>query len=165
MKYITDEAIKRAFVTMIYKLTFGNKKILRPLLNAVSVINQEDGNKRVLEIDVLLHKNVEQREVLLGLAEKKVLNQRIYINANQELMTELQQLKEEKKRLQYVLQNETALREDIKALIKYCEKHQELEQFDEEAFSQFVLQITVYSRTEIGFDLKCGLTLQERLEM
>ena len=35
--------------------------------------------------------------------------------------------------------------------------------FDGDVFKRFVEQVTVYSRTEIGFELKCGITLKERL--
>jgi len=39
-----------------------------------------------------------------------------------------------------------------------------LKRFDEAVFKNFVNRIIVYSRTEIGFELKCGITLKERLE-
>lgn len=38
-----------------------------------------------------------------------------------------------------------------------------LKGFDDELFTRFVERILVYSRTEIGFELKCGITLKERL--
>ena len=37
------------------------------------------------------------------------------------------------------------------------------EEWNDEFFQQFVENITVYSRNEIGFVLKCGLTLRERI--
>ena len=36
-------------------------------------------------------------------------------------------------------------------------------EFDEALFTRFVQNIIVYSRTEIGFTMKCGLTLRERI--
>lgn len=38
-----------------------------------------------------------------------------------------------------------------------------LDSFNSEIFKCFVERIIVYSRTEIGFKLKCGITLRERL--
>lgn len=35
--------------------------------------------------------------------------------------------------------------------------------FDEALFSDFVDRILVFDRNEIGFVLKCGLTLRERI--
>ncbi len=37
-----------------------------------------------------------------------------------------------------------------------------LKGFDGELFTRFVERIHVYSREEIGFELKCGITLKER---
>ena len=38
-----------------------------------------------------------------------------------------------------------------------------LEGFDGELFARFVARVLVYSRAEFGFELKCGITLKERL--
>lgn len=38
-----------------------------------------------------------------------------------------------------------------------------LKRFDQDVLNKFVERIIVYSRTEIGFELKCGITLKERL--
>ena len=35
--------------------------------------------------------------------------------------------------------------------------------FDDALFTRFVNNVIVYSRTEIGFAMKCGLTLRERI--
>jgi len=35
--------------------------------------------------------------------------------------------------------------------------------FDEAIFNRYVENIIVYSQEELGFKLKCGLTLKERL--
>ncbi|MBR3997522.1 MAG: hypothetical protein IKI93_04175 [Clostridia bacterium] len=53
--------------------------------------------------------------------------------------------------------NETA------ALLKYVENAGMLTVFDELLFEKFVNRIIVFKRNEIGFELKCGLTLRERL--
>lgn len=36
--------------------------------------------------------------------------------------------------------------------------------FNEEAFQDIVNKVIVYSPNEIGFHLKCGITLRERIE-
>lgn len=38
-----------------------------------------------------------------------------------------------------------------------------LTEFDEDLFTRFVNRVIVYSRTEIGFDMKCGPIFQERI--
>ncbi len=37
--------------------------------------------------------------------------------------------------------------------------------FDSGLFEEYVNRIMVYSRTEIGFEMKCGITLKERLAL
>lgn len=36
-------------------------------------------------------------------------------------------------------------------------------EFDEDLFTRFVYRAIVYSRTEIGFDIKCGPIFRERI--
>lgn len=50
----------------------------------------------------------------------------------------------------------------ISELLQYTTKASMLKGFDEELFNRFVERIHVYSREEIGLELKCGLTLKER---
>ena len=52
---------------------------------------------------------------------------------------------------------------ETEKLLKFVEKAEMLEEWNEDFFRQFVDCITVYSRNEIGFVLKCGLTLRERI--
>jgi hypothetical protein len=49
-------------------------------------------------------------------------------------------------------------------LLRYTESAEMLREFDEELFERFVNRIIVFKRDEIGFELKCGLTLRERLK-
>ncbi|MDD4496083.1 MAG: recombinase family protein, partial [Eubacteriales bacterium] len=52
---------------------------------------------------------------------------------------------------------------EVSELLQYATKSEMLNDFDGELFTRFVERILVYSRTEIGFELKCGITLKERL--
>ena len=52
---------------------------------------------------------------------------------------------------------------EIEQLIKHVSKADEIEGFDEKLFEQSVEKIIVYSLIEIGFKMKCGITLKERL--
>ena len=49
------------------------------------------------------------------------------------------------------------------ALLHFAEKEEMLETFNEELFEKHVSRITVISRTEYRFELKCGLSLTERI--
>ncbi len=47
--------------------------------------------------------------------------------------------------------------------MQYATKASIMKDFDGDIFKRFVERVVVYSRTEIGFELKCGITLKERL--
>lgn len=52
----------------------------------------------------------------------------------------------------------------LKELLHYTAEGQMLSEFDEDLFARFVDRIIVYSRTEIGFVLKCGPIFKERID-
>ena len=53
--------------------------------------------------------------------------------------------------------------EELQRLIKFVSKGTMLTGFDDDVFLTFVERITVWTRTEVSFELKCGLSLRERL--
>ena len=163
MKYITDEAVKIAFVTMMNKLSYGSQFVLKPLLNSVRLMNKVDGFQRIQELEAALEKNIEQKQVLVGLAAKGYLDSAIYKRASDDLIREAESIRMEKEQLTRVAGNEFSICEDIKNLIRFLNRTGMMLEFDDGIFEQFVNRILVFSREEIGFELKCGLTLKERL--
>lgn len=53
--------------------------------------------------------------------------------------------------------------EEVSRLLKYVSKSEMLTTFDGRVFEEYVNRIIVYSRTKVGFELKCGIMLKERL--
>lgn len=53
--------------------------------------------------------------------------------------------------------------EELQRLLRFTSKGTMMTGFDDEAFLSFVEWITVLSRKEVIFELKCGLSLRERL--
>ena len=53
--------------------------------------------------------------------------------------------------------------QSVSGLIKYVNNSTNLKEFDADAFEAHIDYINVYNRSEIGFALKCGVTLKERL--
>ena len=49
------------------------------------------------------------------------------------------------------------------ALLRFTERSSMLDSFDEELFEETVSRVRVLSREKIAFELKCGLTLTERM--
>lgn len=163
MKYITDESIKAAFLTMMNKLVFACQPVLHPLLNGIKL----QGNKeRLIQTDryvKMLEDNMEKRQVLMSLMADGLLEPAIFSKENSKLLQEERQLKEKKKMLSG---SESVSDEKIvalKSLIKAVSIKKPFKKYEDELFVAHINHITVISRNEIEFVLKCGLKLKERL--
>lgn len=73
MIYIREDSIHQGFVTMINKLIFSHKVVLRPLLQKLKLMNYSDNLIRVQEIESKMEKNAEQLQVLINLMTKGYL--------------------------------------------------------------------------------------------
>lgn len=163
LKYITDDALKLAFVTMMNKLVFGQQMILRPLLQCLRGLNDK---ARLLKIEVLetaIEKNMEQRQVLTNLMASGYLEPALFNKESNTLTVEADTLRQEKDSLVHSINGDIAKIEELQKLMKFVSKGSMQTEFNDEVFLSFVDQITVQARTEVTFELKCGLFLRERL--
>jgi site-specific DNA recombinase len=163
MKYIPESDFEFAFITMMNKLIFGHKTVLRPLLVSLRGMNSSDSLVSIQELDKKLEENAEQRKVLVGLMTKGYLEPAAYNKGNNELLQETERLQRLKESLVNFLNSDTQSLNEVSELLRYVTKAMMLTCFDGEVFESFVERIVVFSRSEIGFELKCGLTLKERL--
>ena len=62
MKYIRDNDIKAAFVTMLNKLIYGHRLILAPYLKALENSSDDEALQRIQHLKILLDQNSEKRE-------------------------------------------------------------------------------------------------------
>lgn len=163
MQYIRDDQIRLAFATMMNKLIFAHKTVLRPYLAGLKNSPNDKNQQRIQELHELLFKNTEQRETLSKLRSQGYIDQVVFSQENNELMTQAAEYRTEISVLSQAASGETSKVGETTALLKYAEKAEMLTEFDEELFNKFVNRIIVFKRNEIGFELKCGLTLRERL--
>lgn len=163
MKYIPESAFEYAFVTMMNKLIFGHEFVLKPLLTSLRGLDSDETLGNIRALDRKLEENVEQRNVLVGLMTKGYLEPAVYNKSNNELLQEAERLRRQKESITRFLNNDFQNLSEVSALLQYATKASMLEGFDGELFDRFVDRVLVYSRTEIGFELKCGITLKERL--
>lgn len=163
MKYITDEAVKNAFLLMMNKLHFGREYVLRPLQVAISHSNAEKNSIRLNELENLIKDNAEQQKTTIGLLSKGYLDRAVFIEANNKLIMEKEHFKSEKEFLLKMNDSGYQIEQDINELISFLGKNKRFTEFKEDIFSRFVEKITIPSRTEIEFELKIGLKLKERL--
>lgn len=163
MKYIAESDFEYAFVTMMNKLIFGHKTVLMPLLESLRGINSNDSLTSIRELDKKLEENAEQRNILVGLMTKGYLEPAVYNRGNNELLQEAERIKRQKESLVRFINNDTQNLSEVGELLHFASRAAMLTGFDGDIFKSFVKRIIVYSRAEIGFELKCGITLKERL--
>ena len=161
---VREDRIYQAFVIMIEKLIYGNKYILKPLLQELKVMSHADNLTQTQDIELKVEKNKEKLQVLTSLMTKGYLEPGLYNKQNNELHLETAKLKAQKEALYYSITGSMSKVSELDKLLKYVAKTKKLEGFDEEVFNWFVDKIIVFTPTEIGFSLKCGLVLKERME-
>lgn len=163
MKYITDDALKEAFLTMMNKLVFSHKVVLQPLLNDLINTSDTERLRQIGEIENQMEKNAEQKQVLTDLMTSVKLSPALFHKVSNELNTEAEMLSKKKEGLQYSMNGEYSKVEELKLLIQFTAKNNMVTEFTDELFLSYVNRVAVISRTEVMFELKCGLNLKERL--
>lgn len=163
MKYIPDSSFKHAFITMFNKLVFGYEKILIPLYASLQNFNNEDNLKLLEDIEIQLKENNQQRDVLVELLAKNYLDPAIYRESNNKLLQEAKKLQEEKNTLNRMITSSSEELKELNKLLLFLAKADMINNFEDKLFNDFVKDISVFSREEININLKCGLSLKERL--
>lgn len=163
MQFIRDEDIKTAFVTMMNKLIFGHKFILRPLLNGLRSQNNAESFRRIEELETKIENNMEQSQMLTGLMAKGYLEPAMFNKEKNSLEAERESLFAEKEQLTHSVNGIFTKVEEVDRLLKFTTKSKMLTAYEDELFKNYVEKIIVFSREVVGFVLKCGITLKERL--
>ncbi|WMJ90751.1 recombinase family protein [Anaerocolumna sp. MB42-C2] len=163
MKFIREEDIHWAFVIMINKLIYGHKYILKPLLKSLRETDYSQNAVQIKELEAKLEENADRSNVLTTLMTKGYLEQSLFISQRNELKKVAAVLMEQKKALSHSINGEMTVITEVEQLLKWTSKATYIERFDDEIFERFVEKILVCSQEEIGFQMKCNITLKERL--
>lgn len=148
---------------MMNKLIFGQKLILKPLFNSLKGQNDDNRLERINELEIKLEKNIEQRQLLTNLMASGYLDPALFNEESNELSRQVELLRDEKENLIHFIGGDMSRTEELKKLMKFVSKSEMLTQYVDELFLSYVERITVLSREELVFELKCGLKLRERL--
>lgn len=163
MLFIRDEDIKVAFATVLNKLIYGHNLVLKPYLQA-SKHNSNDANiLRIQQLESLLEQNAEQRETLHKLMGQGYIDQILYTQENNALLSQADGYRQDIEVLNQFMSGSSTRIYETERLLHFCEHEDMLKEYDENLFEIFVDHIEVYSRNEIGFVMKCGLTLKEMI--
>ena len=149
---------------MINKLIFGHKFILRPLLQSLKKTNYSDNIAKIQELETKIKENTERVQVIMGLMAKGYLEPALFNTQKNELLKESVLLKEQKEALKREIDGGMTTLVEVEKLLKFATRaEKQINAFDSEIFEDFTREIIVFSQEEIGFKMKCGLNLRERL--
>ena len=163
MLFIKEERIHQAFITMMNKLKFGYSYVLIPLSKQLETSNQDEDFQMITEIEKQIEVTKEELNTLIQLMTKGFLEPAIFNQQKIELSQRHMKLKEEREQLLYLINDGSNQLSEVKRIIKYFKQVNFIAAFDEETFQDIVRKVIVYSPNEIGFHLKCSITLKERI--
>ena len=163
MKSIDLEKVELAFVTLMNKLIFGKNKVLKPFYRGLKESSMTDTFLQIHNKELELESITEKKLTLKKLFSQGVIEPAIYTQEFNELVAEGEKLQAQKDSITYSASSELEHIEKTKDLLEYVEKAELLTVFDGELFERFVEKIVVKNRTELEFNMMCGLKLTERI--
>ena len=115
-------------------------------------------------METKIKENTERVQVIMGLMAKGYLEPALFNTQKNELLKEAALLKEQKDTLKRTIDGSVIALVEVEKLLKFTSKaERQIDTFDSEIFEDFTREIIVFSQEEIGFKMKCGLNLRERL--
>lgn len=76
---------------------------------------------------------------------------------------EAETVRQERDSLMHFLNGNMVKADELQKLIRFVSKRIMMDGFDDEASLTYMDSITIHSRSEAAFELKCGVSLKERL--
>ena len=163
MLYIRDDDLKLAFTTMINKLVYCHKLVLKPYLKALQENTGDASLLNIQQLEILLEQNTEQRETLHKLMGQGYIDQILYTQENNALLSQAGEYRNQIELLNRSQSLDATKVYETERLLHFCERGEMQLEYSEELFELFVDHIEVYSRQKIGFALHCGLILKEMI--
>lgn len=163
MKYIYDEELKAAFITMMNKLIYSHKFLLKPYLKVLENSSGEEAVQRIQHLERLLEQNSEQRETLTKLMAQGYIDQILYNQEMNALLLQADSYRSDIETITTSMTGDAAKVTETAMLLQFVSHSEMLTEYSEELFEEFADHIEVQSRNEVRFILKCGLTFTERM--
>lgn len=165
MKAIREDLIKSTYLTMWNKLVTGHKYILEPLLKSLKQLKQDKHQEdEIKNIESRIMELTEQGHILSRVATKGYIDPAIFIEKQNVLNMEMDELK---KRKGMLVENGgyhdmTSKTEYLLELIQ-CNPFM-LEEYSSELFINTVEKVIIEENSKITFSLINGLELTEQIK-
>jgi site-specific DNA recombinase len=88
MLFVKDDDLKQAFITMMNKLVYAHRIILKPYVDALKNTSSDDSLRRIQEIQTLLAQNTEKRETLTKLMTQGIIDPILFNKETNELLSQ-----------------------------------------------------------------------------
>ena len=163
MKYVEDEVLKAAFITMMNKLIFARDKVLLPYATSLKNAERTEYLDELNAIEEALEKNQQKRQQVTQLFTRGYLDPAVYAQQNDELLKASARLTAEKDAIVAKISGGSKQKEALEDILHFAAGATMQTEFDDALFTRFVDRVIVYSRTEIGFAMKCGPVFRERI--
>lgn len=164
MKFVRDADLKRAFLTMMNKLRFGNDLVLKPLLISITTSNSKKNIHSIEDIEESMRNNEEQRKHLNDLLAQGYLERPIFTEAHNKLTMEYEHLIAKQELLRRMDDAGYTMEQALNELVIFLNRAETFTEWDESLFERFVERVKVISREKVEFELKFGLKLKERID-
>ena len=163
MKSIQEDSVMAAFTTMLNKLIYARDKVLLPYSDSLRNAERTEFLDELNAIEEALEQNHQKRQQVTQLFTRGYLSPAIYAQQNDELLKQSEQLTVQKDAITARVSGGDQQKKALEDILHFTARAEMQTEFDEDLFTRFVDRVIVYSRTEIGFAMKCGLTLRERI--
>lgn len=163
MKSIREDSIMAAFTTMLNKLIFARDKVLLPYANSLKNAERTEYLDELNAIEEALEQIQQKRQQVTQLFTRGYLDPAIYAQQNDALIKQSEQLTAQKNAITARVSGGDKQKKALEDILHFTAGAKMQTAFDDALFTRFVQNIIVYSRTEIGFAMKCGPVFRERI--
>ncbi|MGN8658479.1 hypothetical protein [Catenibacterium mitsuokai] len=151
MKYIRDNDIKAAFVTMLNKLIYGHRLILAPYLKALENSSDDEALQRIQHLKILLDKNSEKRETLTKPMAKGSIDQILYNQETNALLQQAETYRSDIEAITICMTGDSAKVTETNILLHFVSHADMLTDYSVELFESYANHIEISCRNEIRF--------------
>ena len=163
MKYIRDDDIKAAFVTMLNKLIYGHPLNILLAPESSGEFSGDEAIQRIQHLELLLDQNSEQRETLTKVDGAGLYRSNLYNQETNQLLLQAETYRSDIEAITICMTGDSAKVTETNLLLHFVSHADMLTNYSEEFFESYADHIEISGRNEIRFVMKCGLTFTERI--
>lgn len=164
LKAISDESVKAAFATMLNKLIFSKRYLLRPYYEKISSSENNENGVHIEQLREKLKENTRKADTLRRLRAHSIIDSVVFNKEINQLENDSESIRKELENCSNIRTDTAVVVREAEKILKFAEHSIMQDQFSDTFYNEFTESATVIERNEIVFHLKCGLNLREELQ-